>query len=90
MGTSNHPQGAAEVDPALVERYAADIHVLPPGELTRRNGLETIGYAVTETASEAELRQLACRRNASHGHRLSRVVRWLATPADFGEPETCA
>ena len=76
------------VDPALVERYADDIDVLPPIELNQdnilidgvhrlrahqRQGLETIGYTVTETASEAELLQLACRRNASHGHQLSQT-----------------
>ena len=76
------------VDPALVERYADNIDVLPAVELNQdnilidgvhrlrahqRQGLETIGYTVTETASEAELLQLACRRNASHGHQLSQT-----------------
>ena len=76
------------VDPALVERYVHDIDLLPPVELNQANilidgvhrlrahqrqGLETIGYTVTETASEAELLQLACRRNASHGHQLSQT-----------------
>ena len=76
------------VDPALVERYADNIDVLPAVELNQdnilidgvhrlrahqRQGLETIGYTVTETASEADLLQLACRRNASHGHQLSQT-----------------
>ena len=81
-----YPRG--EVDPALVDRYADDIDVLPPIELNQDNilidgvhrlrahqdkGLETIAYTVTETASETELLQLACRRNSSHGHQLSQT-----------------
>ena len=77
-----------EVDPALVERYADDIDVLPPIELNQGNilidgvhrlrahqdkGLETIAYTVTETDSEAELLKLACRRNSSYGHQLSQT-----------------
>ena len=81
-----YPRG--EVDPALVDRYADVIDVLPPIELNQDNilidgvhrlrahqdkGLETITCTVTETASETELLQLACRRNASHGHQLSQT-----------------
>lgn len=73
-------------DPALVQRYAANLDVLPPIELNqhkilidgwnrwtahRSKDAEHIGYFVTETASEMELFALAIKRNAGHGTQLS-------------------
>lgn len=72
-------------NPTLVQRYAADIDVLPPIEINQNNILidgwhrwtahrkinaETIKVVVTETASEIELFALAIQRNASHGEQL--------------------
>lgn len=69
-------------DPALIQRYAANLEVLPPIEVNqnnilidgyhrwtahRKNEAETISATVTETASEIELFALAIRRNSNHG-----------------------
>ena len=74
-----------EHDPALVQRYAANIEQLPPIEVNQHYELidgwhrwtahkkvesETIEVQITETKSEAELLALAIRRNASHGKQL--------------------
>jgi hypothetical protein len=72
-------------DPAVIQRYAADLTVLPPVEVNQHNELidgyhrwtahkkaeaSEIAVTVTETASEAEFIMLACRRNAKHGLQL--------------------
>lgn len=71
-----------KADPALIQRYAANLEVLPPIEVNqnnilidgyhrwtahRKNEAETISATVTETASEIELFALAIRRNSNHG-----------------------
>lgn len=76
-----------ETSPETVQRYAADLDVLPPAEVNQRNELidgwhrwtahktakrETIRVIVTPTASDAELLELAITRNATHGLQLSR------------------
>lgn len=73
-------------DPALVQRYAADLDVLPPIEVNqhyelidgwhrwtahKKNGAETIKALVTHTANESEFLALAIKRNASHGKQLT-------------------
>lgn len=73
-------------DPALVQRYAAILDVLPPIEVNQHNILidgyhrltahrkmeaETIQAVVTETESDIDLLALAIERNASHGYQLS-------------------
>lgn len=75
-----------EHKPALVQRYAENIDVLPPIEINqnnilidgyhrltahRKNELATIRALVTETISEAQLLGLAIKRNASHGMQLA-------------------
>lgn len=75
-----------KADPAVIQRYAADLDVLPPIEVNQHKELidgyhrwtahrkaeaETIAAFVTETASDVELLSLACERNASHGLQLS-------------------
>jgi hypothetical protein len=69
-------------DPALVQRYAENIDVLPPIEINQHNILidgwhrwtahqkveaETIDVVVTETESEVELFALTIQRNSAHG-----------------------
>lgn len=69
-------------DPATVSRYAEDLSVLPPIEVNqqhilidgwhrwtahRQAGSKTIPVTVTQTASEAEVFELAVVRNAAHG-----------------------
>ena len=69
-----------------VQKYAEDLTVLPPIEINQRNELidgwhrwtahkknevADIECFVTETASDAELLELAIERNASHGLQLS-------------------
>lgn len=71
-----------EPDPATIQRYAANIEVLPPIEVNQHNELidgyhrwtahkvakvDTINVTVTQTASDNELLKLACRRNAAFG-----------------------
>lgn len=73
-------------DPAMVQRYAENINVLPPIEVNQRNELidgfhrwtahrkveaKAIRATVTPTASDAELIGLAIDRNAKHGLQLS-------------------
>lgn len=73
-------------DPTIVQRYAADVDVLPPIEVNQNNelidgrhrwlahktaGLEDIPITVTKTATEAEFLSLAIRRNATHGKQLT-------------------
>lgn len=73
-------------DPALVQRYANHIEMLPPIEVNQHNELidgwhrwtayktmklTEIPVVVTETASEAQFLSLACRRNATAGKQLS-------------------
>ena len=73
-------------DPAMVQKYAGNLDVLPPIEVNQHNELidgwhrwtahatnelETIQVIVTETKSDAEFLALACRRNASAGKQLS-------------------
>ena len=75
-----------KADPAVIQRYAADLDVLPPIEVNQHNELidgfhrwtahrkaeaETIAVTVTETASDVELLALACERNAKHGLQLN-------------------
>jgi len=74
-----------EHDAALVQKYAANLDVLPPIEVNQHNELidgwhrwkahrkakrDTVPATVTETASEAEFLALACRRNATAGKQL--------------------
>lgn len=69
-------------DPALVQRYAENISVLPPIEVNQHNILidgwhrwtahqkveaATINVIVTETESEIELFALTIQRNSAHG-----------------------
>jgi len=75
-----------EKNPALVQRYAEDLDVLPPIEVNQNNELidgwhrwtahkkaevATIKAVVTKTASDMELLSLAIRRNATHGLQLA-------------------
>lgn len=75
-----------ETSTTTVQKYAEDLSVLPPVEVNQRNELidgwhrwtahkkakaEKIRAKVTETASDAELLELAIRRNATHGLQLS-------------------
>ena len=75
-----------EPDPATIQRYAADLTVLPPIEVNQRNELidgyhrwtahrkenaAEIEVTVTETASDVELLALACKRNSAHGLQLA-------------------
>ena len=70
-----------------VQRYAEDLEVLPPIEVNQNNelidgwhrwtahrkaGAAIIHAVMTETASDAELLELAIVRNATHGLQLSR------------------
>ena len=89
-------------DPATVSRYAEDLSVLPPIEVNQQNilidgwhrwtahrqaGADTVPVTVTETASEAEVFELAVVRNAAHGLPMSSADKaqyakriWNATP----------
>ena len=73
-------------DPALVQRYAENLDVLPAIEINQNNelidgwhrwtahkkvGAATIAVTITHTASDAQLLELAIERNASHGMQLS-------------------
>ena len=73
-------------NPALVQRYATILDVLPPIEVNQDNILidgyhrltahrkaeaETIPVVITETASDLDILALAIIRNASHGYQLS-------------------
>ena len=73
-------------DPALVQRYAENMEVLPPIEVNqhdflidgwhrwtayRKNNVEDIPVIVTETESELKLFALAIQRNATHGLQLN-------------------
>ena len=73
-------------DPALVQRYADNLDVMPPIEVNqhnelidgyhrwtahRKNGKDTIAVTVTPTKSDREVRLLAIRRNRDHGSQLS-------------------
>jgi len=75
-----------ETSAVTVQKYADDLSVLPPVEVNQRNELidgwhrwtahkknevATIRIVVTETASDAELLELAIERNASHGLQLT-------------------
>jgi len=75
-----------ETDPALVQRYAEQLEMLPPIEVNQHNelvdgwhrwtahkkkGAEEIAVTVTTTPSEAEFLALACERNAKHGWQLT-------------------
>lgn len=75
-----------EKDPELVQKYAADLEVLPPIEVNQRGEIidgwhrwtahkkekvKDIAVLVTKTASDAELLALAIRRNSKHGKQLS-------------------
>ncbi len=75
-----------EHDPATVQKYAADLDVLPPIEVNqhseiidgwhrwmayRKNEVADIPVTVTPTASDAEFLELAISRNAAHGLQLS-------------------
>lgn len=75
-----------KTDPATVQKYAANLEVLPPIEVNqhhelidgwhrwtahRKAGAETIPATVTETRSDVELLALACERNAAHGLQLA-------------------
>lgn len=73
-------------DPALVQRYAANLEVLPPIEVNQHNELidgwhrwtahkkneaTSVTVTVTETKSEAEFLMLAIKRNSAHGAQLA-------------------
>ncbi len=75
-----------DTSPTTVQKYAEDLAVLPPIEVNQHNELidgwhrwtahkkakaETIEAEVTETASDAQLLELAIERNAAHGLQLS-------------------
>jgi len=75
-----------EPDPATIQRYAADLTVLPPIEVNQHNELidgyhrwtahrkenaAEIEVTVTATASDVELLALACKRNSAHGLQLA-------------------
>lgn len=75
-----------EPDPATIQRYAADLTVLPPIEVNQHNELidgyhrwtahrkenaAEIEAVVTETTSDVELLALACKRNSAHGLQLA-------------------
>jgi ParB-like chromosome segregation protein Spo0J len=75
-----------ETSAVTVQKYAEDLDVLPPIEVNqhnelidgwhrwtahKKNGTATIRVIVTETASDAELLELAIERNAAHGLQLS-------------------
>jgi predicted transcriptional regulator len=77
-----------EADTATIQRYAADLSVLPPIEVNQKNELIdgyhrwtahrkekalTIQAYVTNTASDIELLALATERNAAHGLQLSQA-----------------
>ena len=74
-------------DAETVQKYAADLEVMPPIEINqhnelidgwhrwtahKKNELDTIPVKVTVTASDAEVLELAIERNAAHGLQLSR------------------
>lgn len=76
-----------ETSAVTVQRYAEDLDVLPPIEVNQHNELidgwhrwtahkkndaPTIRVVVTQTKSDAELLELAIRRNSTHGLQLSR------------------
>lgn len=73
-------------DPALVQRYAENLDVLPPIEVNQNNILidgwhrwtahrkaqvPTIRAIVTETVADVDLLALAIERNAKHGYQLT-------------------
>lgn len=73
-------------DPALVQRYADNLEVMPPIEVNQyghlidgyhrylahqKVGASTIRVTITETTSDAELLALAAQRNAAHGWQLT-------------------
>jgi ParB-like nuclease domain/DNA methylase len=75
-----------ETDHLTVQKYAADLEVLPPIEVNQRNELidgwhrwtahkkkeaERIPVTVTPTTSDSHLLELAIARNAAHGLQLS-------------------
>lgn len=75
-----------KADPATIQRYAADLDVLPPIEVNQHHEIidgfhrwtahrkaeaETIAATVTQTQSDVHLLALACERNATHGLQLS-------------------
>jgi len=74
-----------KADPALVQRYAENLDVLPPIEVNqdnilidgwhrwtahRKNETDCIKVTVTQTRSDFEIRSLAIKRNAGHGWQL--------------------
>jgi hypothetical protein len=75
-----------EIDVLTVQKYAADLDVLPPIEINQHNeaidgkhrwlahkkaGVPTIRVKVTKTKSDAHILELAIVRNAKHGLQLS-------------------
>jgi len=77
-----------EQSAATVQKYAADLSVLPPIEINqrdelidgwhrwtahRKNEADTIPVTVTETSSDEHLLGLAIERNATHGLQLSQA-----------------
>ena len=98
-----YPRMVSDHDPALVQRYAENLNVLPPIEVNQRYELidgkhrwlahdkdGMIAVTITPTASDAELLELAIRRNASHGYQLSNAdkqalaVKLYDLPVDAG------
>lgn len=74
-------------DPVLVQKYAADLDVLPPIEVNQHNELidgwhrwtahkkqerQTIEVIVTQTTGDDHVLELACERNAAFGWQLTR------------------
>jgi DNA-directed RNA polymerase specialized sigma24 family protein len=72
-------------DPAMIQRYAENLEVLPPIEINQHNELidgfhrwtahrkmeaDEIAVTITQTNSDLELLALAIQRNASHGLQL--------------------
>lgn len=86
-------------DPALVQRYAQNLDVLPPIEVNQHMILidgwhrwtahrsaeaATIPVVITETSSEAELFALAIKRNAAHGWQMAETDKRSAAIRLYG------
>lgn len=77
-----------KTDPAIVQKYAEDLSVLPPIEVNqhnelidgwhrwtthKKNDIDSIEVTVTQTNSDAHLLELAIEENATHGLQLSQT-----------------
>ena len=87
-------------DPALVQRYAADLEALPPIEINqhnelidghhrvlahRTNGVEQIPVTVTETHSDLDISSRATMANSKHGRPLTSSERKDAAIFLYGQ-----